>query len=102
MESEESKLRKEAPFLFSLKKENVHTVPDGFFSELEKDVRRTFPKRKRGIWIRMKRWTRVSVAAAIVLLIVFSGIKMVIDKQYVPAETIRTMYTVMDGDMDGE
>ncbi len=102
MEFEESKLRKEAPLLFSLKKENVHAVPEGFFPELEKDIRRAYPKRRKGMLIRMKRWAKVSVAAAIVLLIVFSGIKMVIDKQYVPAETIRTMYTVMDGDMDGE
>lgn len=88
--------------LFSLQKKNVHQVPDGFFQELETDIRVKYSHRSTNSFRKITRFAQFSVAAAIILLVLFSGLKIFIHKEYMPVETIRTMYTVQDGDKNGE
>jgi hypothetical protein len=101
MHSEDSNFN-DSSALFSLPKKNVYQVPQGFFADMEQDIRKKYPDSKRGVYRKMKRWARLSVAAAIISLIIFSGIKVFFHKDYVPVETDRTIYTIQDGDKDGE
>lgn len=96
---EDFNLKNEAPKLLSLKKKNIYQVPDGFFKELEKDIRSNCA-RKPGRLRKLKHWLELSAAAAIVILALFSGIKVMADKKYVPVETDRTIYNITDGDLD--
>lgn len=90
-----------SPKLFRLPKRNVYQVPEGFFQELENDIRRK-RARKPGRIKKLTHWLELSAAAAIMMLVLFSGIKVMADKKYVPVETDRTIYNITDGDMDGE
>ena len=96
---EDSKLRDEVPNLFRLQKRNIYQVPERFFQELENDIRSKH-SRKPGRLAKLKHWLELSAAAAIVILVLFSGIKVVADKKYVPVETDRTIYNITDGDTD--
>ncbi|MDZ4847329.1 MAG: hypothetical protein SH857_17485 [Chitinophagales bacterium] len=102
MQHEDSNLDKQAPILFSLQKKNVHRVPQGFFQELETDIHVKYPKSRTTSFRKITRFAQFFVAAVLVLLVLFSGIKFFIHKEYMPLETIRTIYTVQDGDKDGE
>lgn len=99
---EDSNLRKNAPILFGLKKvPNGYTLPDGFFGELEEGIylkRDKLPKERKLKWIR--KWIEISVAAAILVIVFFSGIKILIDKQESSEQAQRKIYNVLDGDMD--
>ena len=102
MRLEDFELNKNISPLFSLPKKNVYRVPQGFFDELEFSIRRKYPQRKKGMLRRFRKVAQLSVAAAIAILIVFSGIKIFLHKDYLPVETIRMIYTVQDGDRDGQ
>ncbi len=94
-------LKSEVSKLFNLEKKKVFKVPDGFFQKLEKDIlngRRGKSDKTRKIM----QWMELSAAAAILGFLLFSGLKVISEKEYVPIETDRTMYNITDGDMDGE
>ena len=97
----EDNLKNEAPKLFGLEKRNIYQVPEGFFQELEKDLR-SKRTRKPGRLRKLKQWIELSAAAAIIGFLLVSGIKVMSEKEYVPVETDRTIYNINDGDMDGE
>jgi hypothetical protein len=102
MRPEDTGLNKESSALFSLPKKNVYEVPQDFFAEMERDIRRKYPDGKRAVYRKIRKWARLSIAAAIISLIIFSSIKVFFHKEYMPVETVRTIYTVEDGDRDGE
>lgn len=98
---EEQKLKDEAPLLFGLKKRNIYQVPEGFSGQLEKDIRRKYPRSPR-LRKRIGRWIKYSVATVVVLLSLLSSVKFIVEKKYVPVETERSFYNITDGDADRE
>lgn len=101
MDNDRTEHEKDAPLLFTLKKRNVYAVPDGFFQDLEKAIHTKYPSGNRRILRRMKRWAKVSVVVLLLSIIFFSGAKIIFYKNYLPVETDRTIYNVLDGDRDG-
>lgn len=99
---DDSNLNNAAANLFGIPKKNVYRVPEGFFNELELDIRKKYPQPKRNIYRRLKRWAKLSVAAAVAAFLVFSGVKTILHKEYQPVETDRGIYTLQDGNQVGE
>lgn len=101
METSDSKFGKEVPVISGLKKKNIYSVPEGFFNELEKDIRWKYP-RTPGRFRKLRRWLRNSFVIVVLFFIVFSSVKIVSEKKYVPVETERSFYNISDGDAGRE
>lgn len=64
---DESKIKEEAPLLFSLDKKNIHRVPDGFFDAMEGEICKQVITKTTVRFERTKWWFEFSAAAVLVL-----------------------------------
>lgn len=99
---DDSKLKNEAPLLFSLRRKNIYQVPENFFSDMGNDFQKQCAERKPDRTKILRRQIELSVAAAVVGFIFFLGVKIIAGKEYLPVETDRAIYNINDGDADGD
>src|SRR5688500_9485427 len=102
MHPEESKLNGENAKLISLKKKSIYQVLEALVTEFTFDIRNKYTHQNKGLYRKIIRWAQLSVAAAIITLVLFSGIRVFVHKQYLPLETDRGIYTLQDGNLNKE